>query len=46
MRSQYVYKENVRGQALTLAFNVKKCVFFLKKTMNIQLNWNYFTVIL
>ena len=31
MRSQYVYKENVRGQALTLAFNVKKCFFFEKK---------------
>ena len=45
MRSQYVYKENVRGQALTLAFNVKKC-FFLKKNNEYWTKLNYFTVIL
>ena len=28
MRSQYVYKKNMRGQALTLTFNVKKNVFY------------------
>ena len=44
MRSQYVYKENVRGQALTLAFNVKKC--FFKKKNEYSTKLNYFTVIL